>query len=285
LPQYGEGFIVKKYLYAFVLLCAVVLCSSTSWAVTGDWKLVIKVKGVVESQFQGDPKWERIWQNRLLHDGDKTRTGSDSRAIIRLVDNSYFTLGENTEVEVSKFQLTSTERELKMKITAGKMRSSIGKFTGKNSKVEVQTPNAVMAARGTEFFVEYDDKTAGPGAGGVTRVIVFESTVAVTSNGVTQLVTAGNSAEIGPSGNIMLNPPGLEASIPGSMQPSPQAPDVDLIEFDPVIYQAGTAGVPSDPYVPNSPVATGGSADYVPQNGGAFVPPPGNTGSIIVIIK
>ncbi|MCE1248029.1 MAG: FecR family protein [Firmicutes bacterium] len=277
---------MKKYLSALFLLCAVILCSSSSWAVSQDWKLVVRVKGVVESQFSGEAKWERIWQNRLLHDGDKTRTGADSRAIVRLVDNSYFTLGENTEVEVSKFQLTQSERELKMKLTSGKLRSSIGKFTGKKNQVEVQTPNAVMAARGTEFYVEYDDKTAGPGAGGVTRLIVFESSVEITSNGVTQLITAGNSAEVGPAGNIMVNPPGLEARSPGFSQPTTQAPDVDLVEFDPTVSNGTVSNAPSDPYIPNnSTQVTGGGSSDAPAQTGVFVPPPGNTGSIIVIIK
>ena len=277
---------MRKISTALFLLCAVILCSTASWGVSQDWKLVVRVKGVVESQFQGESKWERIWQNRLLLDGDKTRTGTDSRAIIRLVDNSYFTLGEKTEVEVAKFQLSTSERELKMKLTQGKLRSSIGKFTGKKNQVEVQTPNAVMAARGTEFYVEYDDTTAGPGAGGTTNLIVFESSVAITSNGVTQIITAGNSAQVGPSGVIMLNPPGLGSRAPGFMQPTPQAPDVDLIEFEPTIY-TGTATVPADPYVPpHSPIVTGGSTGQAPlQTGGAIVPPPGNTGSIIVIIK
>lgn len=280
---------MKRKIAMFLFICFIVVTIS-AWAVSPEWKLVIAVKGIVQSQFTGSSKWVRIWQSRMLKDGDKAKTKADSRAKIRLADNSVVTIGANSEVEVSQFKLKKQSRIVKIKLFFGKMRNKVGRFTGKESKYEVQTPNAVMAARGTDFFVEYDNERADESeeTEGVTRIIVFSDNVELTAEGVTKIISAGNSAMVGPSGNIIMNPAGLmPKSAPpliAGQKPQRKPGDADLMQYEPGPQHTTMNNIPLDPYFPpqrpNTPPANPEIRPDAPM-----VPPPGHTGSITVIVK
>lgn len=272
-----------------ILLMVLMALTAVSWAVSDKWKLVIKVAGTVESQFGGQSRWEEIWQSRMLQDGDKARTLANSRARIKLSDNSIVTLGQNTEVEMSKYQVEPKSNVVELKLLFGKIRNNVAKSKGKKVKFEVKTPNAVLAARGTDFFVEYSDETAGAPQGGVTRLIVFSDTVELTAGGRSVLIHQGNSAMVGASGNIIVNPPGLRAApppAPGSAVTPGTNPDIDLVEYGPQVHEANAQEIPYDPHVPNT---TGNPTAGTVQEGGSgpnVVPPSGGEGGHInVIIK
>ena len=270
-----------------ILLMVIMALTAVSWAVSDKWKLVIKVAGTVESQFSGQSKWEEIWQSRMLQDGDRTRTLANSRARIKLSDNSLVTLGQNTEVELSKYQVEQKSNVVELKLLFGKIRNNVAKSKNKKVKYEVKTPNAVLAARGTDFFVEYSNETAGEQPqGGVTKLIVFSDTVELTAGGRTVLIHQGNSAMVGASGNITVNPPGLKAAPPSPPGVPNAIPDIDLVEYQPQTHEANAQEIPYDPHVPNT---AGNSTPNTVQEGGTgpnVVPPSGGEGGHInVIIK
>ena len=272
---------------AIILLIAIVALTVSAWAVSEKWKLVIRLKGTVESQFRGKNRWEQIWQSRMLQDGDRARTMANSKARIKLADNSMVTLGQNTEVELSKYQVEKKSNITEIKLFFGKVRNRVTKAKGKKTRYRVKTPNAVLAARGTEFYVEYDNEQAGNGSGGVTKLIVFSDTVEMIVGDKSVLVHQGNSAMVGPSGNIVVNPPGLKAAPPGSPV-TPGNPDIDLIEYDPTVYEATAHDVPHDPHAPSTSTAVSGDNPNTVQEGGSgpnVVPPLSETGNINVIIK
>ncbi|MBI2251183.1 MAG: FecR domain-containing protein [Armatimonadetes bacterium] len=169
------------------------------FAVESEWKLVVKVTGNVESQKSNETDWKAIWQSRMLKDGDKARTMEESRAKIRLADQSVLTIGSNTIVEMSKFKITPQSRIAQFKLWAGKIRLKVEEFLGKDSKVEVTTPNAVLAARGTDFFVE-QEKVSKQGLGGNTVVIVFDGVVSAQIGAQAVEIPAGQMGTIGAYG-------------------------------------------------------------------------------------
>lgn len=218
-------------LFLIVMIFATVM-PFQAFAVLPDWKLVVRVKGTVESQRQNFEQWDKIWRSRMLHDGDKARTLSDSAAQIRLADQSTINVGSDTVVEISKFVFTPEKRTSKIKLIMGKIRVGVEKFLGKESNFEITTPNAVLAARGTDFFVMYE--LGAQGGAGLTNLAVFEGNVAVTSAAQTTIIAAGNTAAITAQGAIILNPAGFvypgAAGAPASMgadaslmQPGPSA--------------------------------------------------------------
>ncbi len=268
---------MKRKSVLLILVAFLVFSCSTAFAVPEHWKLVIRQKGTVENQSQGRGQWHMIWQSRMLRDGDLARTGSDSRANIRLADQSVITLGENTQVEVAQFQVQKQSRAAEIKLFFGRVRSRVGRFGGRDSKFEVKTPNAVLAARGTDFLVEYMASPAQSGEGGSTKLMVFESSVDVTSNGTTTTVSEGNSAIIGADGSIVMNPPDFQPTSSGSGTGT----DGDMLEYEPDVAEGETGSPPPDPSTPTDGTATA-SGD---SSTGGVAPPPGTTGNITIIIK
>lgn len=200
----------KKVIFALLVLFAVFLYAAPVYSAALDWKVVIRVDGTVQSQKYQQVAWDNIWQSKMLKDGDKARTLTDSRAKIRLSDNSVITIGENTTVQMTDYKLTSQSRIAKLNLLAGKLRIKVGKFFGKESKFEVTTPTAVLAARGTDFYVEDNTKNEQASlislapAPGMT-VMVFEGSVNANVGGQSFTVPAGQMITA-TAGGIMINP-------------------------------------------------------------------------------
>jgi len=88
--------------------------------------------------------------NSDIFDRDEVTTGEESRAKIRFMDDSTVTMSTNTTLSVAEY-IKSREGERGkslLKLIEGKIRA----ISGKN-KLEVHTPTAAVATRGTEFFV------------------------------------------------------------------------------------------------------------------------------------
>lgn len=200
----------KKIILVLLVLFAIFLYATPVYSASDDWKVVIRVDGTVQSQKYQQVAWDNIWQSKMLKDGDKARTLKDSRANIRLADNSVITIGENTTVQMTDFKLTPQSRIAKLNLLAGKLRIKVGKFFGKESKFEVTTPTAVLAARGTDFYVEETSKNEQASlvslapAGSLT-VMVFEGSVNANVGGQSFTVPAGQMITATPGG-ILINP-------------------------------------------------------------------------------
>lgn len=272
---------MKKKMLFTMLAFAIIACfiAAIAFAAAADWKLVIKIKGDVESQKQGLTAWDKIWQSRMLKDGDKARTGADSQARIKFGDQSVGLLGSNTTVEISQFDVTDTERTSKVKLILGKIRVFVSKFTGKKNTFEVVTPNAVLAARGTEFYVGYADengqafykskllacsdmarlvtKYIGQASAANTRIAVFSGEVIVSSAIERYVITSGQTALVNAAGSITINPasfpfPAGAPAIPGG--------DADLMHPKQSLSdtEPSTVKPPAQPplYNPANPVST-----------------------------
>lgn len=284
---------MKKFKTPVFLVIFLILAYSVAFAALEDWKLVTRLAGVVQSQFGGAGKWFEIAVSKRLTNGDRARTLDNSRAKIQLADQSVITLGEKTMVEMSKFQLSDRSRTVQVKVITGRIRAKVGEFVGQKSEFEVQTPNAVMAAKGTEFWVEYSGGTIestgaqnslsgmpflaeSNSSGGVTSLAVFSNTVALTAGGKTIDVHAGNTAMVGPDGVIILNPVGLNISLSGKSQ---RTPDADLLEYKPAERER-----PRDPYMQINTVPPGSDPGLHQKPGGINPDAGGNTGNINIII-
>ena len=287
-------------------------------AISADWKLVARVKGKVEGYLQQKQSWQTIWQAILMQDGDKARTYSDSRAKIIFADDSSVLIGENSLVEIDKFNYQPQTRQIQLKILVGKIRASVSKFLGKDSSFEVITPNGVLSARGTEFFVEQQqemDLTAGEdeisqaNSMGNTYVRVFSGTVYANTPLGSFPIFAGQSAQLTGGGQFFLNPayftptgslppggtgnggdtgnpPGTDGTnppdgngnLPGGGTANPDL-DLQLPEF-------------SGSNIPNPPASTlgltphsGSLVPVEPGNGGILPPNPSGNGNLQIIVN
>ena len=107
--------------------------------------------------------------------GDTIVTAGGARVELLFVDGSKMTLGESTQIKVSRYEVAGDERHAFFELMRGLTRSMVAK-TSEKSSFEIQTPTATAAVRSTVFCVEYT-----PAKG--TEGVVVEGSLVVTSRG------------------------------------------------------------------------------------------------------
>jgi len=123
--------------------------------------------------------WESAFPNQVLAAKDRGRTGSRSRASIRLSDLSIMRIAERSEFEIQPLEDTKVEAEFSL--FRGLLYLLNRDRPGKHRFI---TPTATAATRGTEFTLEVDEAT------GRTTLTVLE--------GEAELSNAAGSIRISP---------------------------------------------------------------------------------------
>lgn len=124
----------------------------------------------VEREVKGDSDTIDVFEDMKLNDGDAVEVGKKSSLVLLLDDDKHMCAEENT-----KFNLHAVGKkdkgEVGITIEDGNARFTIDNKLADDSKFEVNTPNATMSVRGTEFYVAYDKKND------VTVLLVEEGVV------------------------------------------------------------------------------------------------------------
>ncbi len=129
-----------------------------------DWDArVKKISGDVRVKDAGSEEWAALTGEMPLNSADSVKT-LDGVAEVYLDDKGSITVGRNTELELSS--LAKDESIFSMKF--GNLAAKISHFLNERFKMQVRTPSAVCAVRGTEFAVEYSQ------LGKETGVAVFD---------------------------------------------------------------------------------------------------------------
>jgi len=105
---------------------------------------------------------------------DAVETGNGSRAKLFFRDDSVLNLGQQSRLEVAQYlQSSATDRSRAVyNLLDGSLKAVVGR-----SDLEIHTPTAVAAARGTKFFMAVQ----GSGAARETLIIVLEGEVTARS--------------------------------------------------------------------------------------------------------
>ena len=109
---------------------------------------------------------------------DTFKTGPQSRVKLLFEDDSIFVLSENAEIQITEniYDPASNRRSTVINLFSGAIRTLVGKpFSGAGSKLEIHTPTATAAARGTYFIVWVDNSSGAP----ITGVLSLEGAVDV----------------------------------------------------------------------------------------------------------
>jgi hypothetical protein len=91
----------------------------------------------------------------LVQANDEVRTGPKSRLEISFRDNTKLTLGENATVVIDRFVFNPEEStgEILLRTSAAPFRMVTGRIEGmKNKRINVSTPMAALAVRGTDVW-------------------------------------------------------------------------------------------------------------------------------------
>ncbi len=108
----------------------------------------------------------------VIAKGDRVLTEQNARAVLKLLDGTSMILGENAELAIDDYVFVKSSGLALVELAKGALRFATGKI-GKlqDKRIEVRTPAATLAARGTEFWV-------GPIDGG-TGVLLLKGQVDV----------------------------------------------------------------------------------------------------------
>lgn len=163
----------KLFLSVSLLLFSAFFCTLQAEDLAGELN---NIKGTVMYLQSGDTEWDTAINGLAIGPNDRIRTKPRSSCDIELDDGSMIHVAANSETSVDRLELKEEEHVSSFKLLFGKVIASISKL--KKTKMEIRTPIAVCAVRGTEFAVETSSSD--------TNVGVFEGQVAVVNPDVAQ---------------------------------------------------------------------------------------------------
>lgn len=145
---------------------------------------VSALTGQVQIQRGGGPV--TVANGTPVETGDRISTGPHSQATISLTDGTQFELAEGSTITLLANQVNARgQRTLtRLELVVGLLHSLVHFAPGNAPNYEVHTPNAVAAARGTNYDTDYVngvDRKDHPGCREFTDVTVYEGTVEVTN--------------------------------------------------------------------------------------------------------
>lgn len=179
-----------SYLLA-AAVCTAILPSGASAQGASNIALVLKVfdaKQLAIIKAEGDQFPGSIGD--LLSNGDQVLTSDDTRAAVRFTDDgSIIRMNPSTELVV-RAEGDRTALRKTLEIDVGELWAKIQKREG--AEYRIQTPTAVAAVKGTEFFVRVEQD-------GSTTIITTRGVLDFFNDVGTVEVSAGSTARIGSS--------------------------------------------------------------------------------------
>lgn len=148
--------------------------------------IVIMVKGQVEVKREKARNFSELKLNDILYAGDQIKTGGDGQAAVATKSGAEVRLNSN-----SSFEITASGDVGKpglLKLTLGQLWT---RMLHSKAKLDVRTPSAVCAVRGTEADIEQRE---------LLTVKVYEGHVKLTNSGGSQSLKAGQMSTVSGGG-------------------------------------------------------------------------------------
>ena len=243
---------MKKYtLILAVLLSIVFTAVSYSYAASKAGQVLTVRKDVYV--VRADEKEKAAPQMEILAN-DAVETGSGSRTKLFFIDDSILSLGEMSRVEVQEYMYSPEKKRSKSiyRLMDGALKVVVGR-----SDLEIHTPTAVAAARGTKFMVLLERVADTL----VTKIMVLEGEVLVKSivegikgavlvpaNKMTEVPENKPPEDIKPVEISSLNKGGATTTVIGDIE----SPDTELPELpgEPVVEPE----IPALPPIESQPI-------------------------------
>lgn len=141
------------------LLATVLTCLVTSlapqWAIAADIGQVKNLEGDV--RVIRDSTERALKLGEWVRQADTVRTGVNGRVGITFIDNSRFSAGPNTTLNLERFRFNPTTHEgaFFAKLRKGTIAVTSGQLAKRSGKqMRIFTPSSVLGVRGTRFLVK-----------------------------------------------------------------------------------------------------------------------------------
>jgi hypothetical protein len=116
---------------------------------------VFKIEGTVEVSRNSEVL--EAYEQMMLKNNDEVSVGENESLILKLDSDKYICLDENTKIKLISSEKDSSKTVIELK--EGKIIGEVKEKLKDGETFEVETPNSVMAIRGTTFSVEVDEET------------------------------------------------------------------------------------------------------------------------------
>ena len=142
---------------------------------------VFKIEGTVEVSRNSEVL--EAYEQMMLKNNDEVSVGENESLILKLDSDKYICLDENTKIKLISSEKDSSKTVIELK--EGKIIGEVKEKLKDAETFEVETPNSVMAIRGTTFSVEVDEETEEyevtyQVVDGVIEVLIFDQTTGST---------------------------------------------------------------------------------------------------------
>ncbi len=89
---------------------------------------------------------------------DTVITGHDGKVRILFIDNSMVNIGPDSDIDLSKYILTPSERDVLLSMVRGKIRFLVSNLSTVVNTYTITTTTAIIGVRGTDFVVDASQK-------------------------------------------------------------------------------------------------------------------------------
>ncbi len=199
---------------AFLALLLVLASRSVLHAQTGPAGSVTALQGKVLIERTGSTAFA-AQVSQAVRIGDRVTTGPGSRVTITLSDGTQLGLSESSSLVVADSRLDASghRAHTEIDLIRGLLHSLVRHTEGNAPNYEVHTPNAVAAARGTDYdtdYVEGEKRKGHDDCGKFTDVRVYDGVVEVWNTSA-----PGNSVKVKKAHKTVV-PCGYPPDPPGS---------------------------------------------------------------------
>lgn len=199
----NRGFVYRAIVSVTMILLAMAAMASLSLAAPAPIGEVTALRG--EASISRDGQLLLAKKESKLFLNDKIQTGESSRVKLRFNDDSILTLSDNTLLDIKEYFYDAAARDGHsiFELLDGQLRTLVGK----GKKLQIHTPTAVAAARGTFFFVRVKSVNGLP----TTEIFLLQGGLKISNS----------SGDI--AGEILLEP-GMFTTVVLGEPPSPPEP-------------------------------------------------------------
>ncbi len=135
--------------------------------------VVVDTRGFPEVTFRAETSFVRLVKGTRLGVGDMIETSDKGKVELMLSDGSTIVIGANSRVvikELNTLEVTKVSTST-FGLLKGKIRAIVVPFVSKDSRFTIETGNATVGVRGTDFGVTRDPD------GGTTHLLTIKGAV------------------------------------------------------------------------------------------------------------
>jgi len=140
---------------AVAIALFVILLSHSVWAQIGQIKNVAGQVSLVRNNVQQSAK-----TGDLLEQADVLTTGPNGSVGITFIDNTRFSAGPNSRIELKQFNFnpTTQEGDFVTDVQQGTLAIISGQIAKRSpDAMKVRTPTTILGVRGTKFAIKVDE--------------------------------------------------------------------------------------------------------------------------------